>query len=70
MNLSELPIVMQIAPFWHTATLPRCESAFFLPRALSLDMNMERATQVIVWAVVLAVATLAYWAYLRTLPMD
>jgi hypothetical protein len=50
--------------------LPRCESAFFLPRDLSLDMNMERATQVIVWAVVLVIATLAYWAYLRAFPMD
>lgn len=31
---------------------------------------MARVTQVIVWAAILTIAILAYWAYLQVAPMD
>ena len=40
------------------------------PARLVTRYEMERATQIIVWAVVLVIATLAYWAYSQYFPMD
>jgi hypothetical protein len=31
---------------------------------------MARVTQIIIWAVILALAVLAYWTYLELAPMD
>jgi hypothetical protein len=37
-------------------------------RIVQSDTSMARVTQVFVWAVVLMVASLVYWAYLKAFP--